>query len=410
MTYKLNSMQNLLKISLAAFLAAALLACGSAAKDKKGEITDMKVKLEKLKKEKSGLDVQIRQLETQIAKADPSSAQQAQKLVAVDSVRVQDFSHYIELQGKVDAKNVAYVAPRNGGGIVKKIYVSLGQTVRKGQLLVQLDDAVARQNVEAARQSIPGLESQVRLKQSVYERRENLWKQNIGSEVQVLQAKTEAEPAVSALNSARASVRLAQQAAGLNSIYAEIGGVVDQLNVRVGEFFGGSAPGGKPQISIVNTSDLKVLVQVPENYLNRVGVGTNLEISLPELNNRLISTKVTVASKLIDPVTRSFYIEGKLPADKDLRANQIASVRILDYSAPAAIAVPVNVVQSDEKGKYVYLVENSNGKTIARKKVVNVGEVYGGLIEIKGGLTGGETIITDGYQTVYDGQAVTITK
>ena len=401
-------MQNILKISITALVVISLAACGSnAAKDKKGELGDLKVKLEKLKEEKKGLDVQIRQVEEQIAKADPSAASVVKKLVSVDTVRIQDFTHFIDLQGKVDAKNIAYVAPRNGGGTVKAIYVSKGQSVRKGQLLLKLDDAVQRQQVAAAQQQIAGLESQARLAQSVYERQQNLWKQNIGTEVEVLRAKTNMEAAASQLNAARANVRLAQEAVNLTNVYAEISGTVDALNVRVGEFFSGADAQRNPQISIVNTGDLKVLVQVPENYLSKIQVGTPIEVSFPELNNRTITTKVSVVSKFIDPVTRSFYLEGKIPSDKDFRPNQIASVKIQDYKASGTIAVPINVVQSDEKGKYVYIMQTENGKQIARKRVVNVGEAYGGLIEIKGGLTGGEFIITEGYQTVYDGQAIT---
>ena len=215
------------------------------------------------------------------------------------------------------------------------------------------------------------------------------------------------EAAASQLNAARANVRLAQEAVNLTNVYAEISGTVDALNVRVGEFFSGADAQRNPQISIVNTGDLKVLVQVPENYLSKIQVGTPIEVSFPELNNRTITTKVSVVSKFIDPVTRSFYLEGKIPSDKDFRPNQIASVKIQDYKASGTIAVPINVVQSDEKGKYVYIMQTENGKQIARKRVVNVGEAYGGLIEIKGGLTGGEFIITEGYQTVYDGQAIT---
>ena len=401
-------MQNILKISITALVVISLAACGSnAAKDKKGELGDLKVKLEKLKEEKKGLNVQIRQVEKQIAKSYPSSASVVKKLVSVDTVRIQDFTHFIDLQGKVDAKNIAYVAPRNGGGTVKAIYVSKGQSVRKGQLLLKLDDAVQRQQVAAAQQQIAGLESQARLAQSVYERQQNLWKQNIGTEVEVLRAKTNMEAAASQLNAARANVRLAQEAVNLTNVYAEISGTVDALNVRVGEFFSGADAQRNPQISIVNTGDLKVLVQVPENYLSKIQVGTPIEVSFPELNNRTITTKVSVVSKFIDPVTRSFYLEGKIPSDKDFRPNQIASVKIQDYKASGTIAVPINVVQSDEKGKYVYIMQTENGKQIARKRVVNVGEAYGGLIEIKGGLTGGEFIITEGYQTVYDGQAIT---
>lgn len=398
-------MQKILKISITALIAISMAACGSnAAKDKKAELGDMKVKLEKLKKDKTGLDMQIRQLEEQIAKADPTAASAVKKLVSVDTVRVQDFTHYIDLQGKIDAKNVAYVAPRGGGGTVKAIYVSKGQAVRKGQLLLKLDDAIARQQVATAQQQIAGLEAQAKLSQSIYERQQNLWKQNIGTEVQVLQAKTRMEADASQLSTARANVRLAQESLNMTNVYAEINGIIDVLNIRVGEFFSGG------QMTIVNTTDLKILVQVPENYLSKIQVGTPLVVTLPELNNRMINATVSVVSKFIDPITRSFYIEGKIPSDKDFRPNQIATVRIQDYKATATIAVPVNVVQSDEKGKYVYIMGTENGRQVARKRVVNVGEAYGGLIEIKSGLTGGELIISEGYQTVYDGQAITTGK
>ncbi len=406
MTHKPDYMQHILKISFAAIIAISLVACGSSAKEPKADLGNKKAQLEKLKKEKSSLDADIRKLEDEIAKADPTAASQVKKLVSIDTVRVQDFTHFIELQGKVDAKNIAFVSPRNGGGTVKAVFVSQGQTVRKGQLLLKLDDAIARQQVATAQQQIAGLESDVKLKQSIYERQQNLWKQNIGTEVQVLTAKTAAEAAQSQLNAARASVRLAQEAVNQTNVSAEMSGTIDILNVRVGEFFSGFV-GNSAQIAIVNTSDLKVQIPVPENYLSKIQVGTNLEVILPELNNRTITTKVSVVSKLIDPINRSFIVEGKLPADKDLRPNQVATVKVQDYKVAATVAVPVNVVQSDEKGKYVYIMETANGKTVARKKVVIVGEAYGGMIEIKSGLTGGERIVTEGYQTIYDGQAIT---
>lgn len=400
-------MQNMLKISFTAFVALLIVACGGkGAKDAKGDLGDMKVKLEKLKKEKSGLDEEIRQLEEKIVQADPTAAALVKKLVSVDTVRVGDFTHTIDLQGRVDAKNVAYVAPRNGGGAVKAIYVTQGQSVRKGQLLLKLDDAIQRQQVATAQQGIAGLEAQVKLAQSVYERRQNLWKQNIGTEVEVLQAKTAAESAAAQLSSARAQVRLAQEAVSLTNVTAEISGTVDKLDIRVGEFFTGSTARG-PQITIVNTGDLKVVVPVPETYLSKVQQGSNLEVVFPELNNRVVNSKVSVVSKLIDPVTRSFNIEGKLPADNDFKPNQIASVKIQDYKANGAVTVPVNVVQTDEKGKYVYIAEKTGDKMLARKKVIITGEVSNGMIEVKSGLTGGEVIITEGYQSVYDGQSIT---
>ncbi|HQX97946.1 MAG TPA: efflux transporter periplasmic adaptor subunit, partial [Chitinophagaceae bacterium] len=157
-----------------------LASCGAGAKDKKGDIGDMKVKLEKLKKEKNELDANIRKLEDDITKADPEAAKLVKKLVTIDTLRIGDFSHYIELQGKIDAEGIGYVAPSGQGGQVKAVYAKLGSRVSKGQLLLKLDDAMARQGVVAAQQQTGVLKARLAQAQTVYERYQNLWKQNIG--------------------------------------------------------------------------------------------------------------------------------------------------------------------------------------------------------------------------------------
>lgn len=400
-------------IALVAGLAVMLAACsGNAAKDAKGDLSNKKAALAKLKKEKSELDSKIRTLESEIAEADPNSTG-TQRLVSIATVDSGAFTHFIDLQGKVDAENVAYVSPRGQGGTVKAVYVTEGKVVSKGQPILKLDDALARQQLAAAQQQIAGLESQAKLAQTVYERQQNLWKQNIGSEVQVLEAKTRAESAASQLSAAKANVRLAEEQVAQTTVTAEISGTIDLVNVKVGEFFSpASAANPNSGIRIVNTGNLKVRVSVPENYLSKIKVGSPLEVVLPELNNRVIKTKVTVASKLIDPTTRSFTIEGRLPYDKDLRPNQSAIVKIQDYTNPDAITVPLNIVLSDEKGRYLFVAEqaNNNGRLVARRRVVTVGESYGGMMEITSGLKVGDLIITEGYQTLYDGQSITAGK
>jgi membrane fusion protein (multidrug efflux system) len=412
MNYKIKIMQkmtgNILMVSSIAFV---LAACGgNAAKDRKGDLGDLKVRLEKKKKEKSEIDAEIRKLEAEIAKADPNAVQ-AQKLVAVDTLRVRDFAHYVDLQGRIDAEGVAFVSPHGLGGLVKAIYVRTGSRVSKGQLIMKLDDAVAQQQVATARQGISGAESYLRLKQSIYERRQNLWSQGIGSEVDLLAAKTEFENAASALNQAKAAVRLAQENAALSNVYAGISGIVDAMNVRVGEFFSPqSAADPKTGIRIVNNNSVKVITDVPENYIARIKRGDSVLISVPETGKADYKSVINVVGSSIDPTKRSFQIEARLPYDPMLKPNQLASMKILDYKARGIISVPENVVQTDEKGKYVYVIEKTGDRSIVRKKPVIVGESYNNATEIKSGLTGGEVIVTEGYQTVYDGQAVIISK
>lgn len=388
-------------ITAAFFLAS----CGAGAKDEKA--SELKAKLEKLKKEKNKLDTDIRNLEDEIAKADPKSAEQAQKLVSVDTMRIQDFVHYIELQGKIDAEGMAYVAPSGMGGQVKAVYVKMGQRVSKGQIILKLDDAMARQSVVAAQQQTGVLKARLAQAQTVYERYQSLWKQNIGAEIQVINAKADVDALQSQLNAAQAQVAMAQEQVNMSNVKAGISGMIDHMNVKVGEFFSpqsAAMPGAG--IRIVNNNNLKIVTNIPENYVTRIKKGDKVEVVVADSGKPPFQSVISMVGGSIDPNTRSFLAEAKLPSDPNLKPNQTATMKILDYSAKNAVVVPINLVQSDEKSKYVYVAEKEGNKMVARKKEVQVGEAYNGLIEIKSGLAGNELIITEGYQTVYEGQAV----
>jgi multidrug efflux pump subunit AcrA (membrane-fusion protein) len=111
-------------------------------------------------------------------------------------------------------------------------------------------------------------------------------------------------------------------------------------------------------------------------------------------------------SQLIDPRSRGFTAEAKVPADPALKPNLLATVKINDYSASNVIVIPLTTLQTDEKGKYVFVMVEENGKKVARKKPVVAGEVYGEQIEIKDGLVAGDQLISQGFQSIYDGQVV----
>jgi len=208
----------------------------------------------------------------------------------------------------------------------------------------------------------------------------------------------------SQVRGAESAVSSAQEQLAQTNVTAQISGVVERVQVRLGETFTGMV-GNSPQIILVNSSNLKITANVPENYISRVRKGDSVQVVINETGKPYRSVIYNVGAA-IDNTNRSFIAEAKLPSDPLLKPNQLATMKILDYKAKAAIVVPLNVVQTDEKGKYVYIIEKNGDKMIARKKTVTVGESYNATTEIKSGLTGTETIITEGYQTVYDGQAV----
>lgn len=353
-------------------------------------VAKQKAELQKMKDQQAALVAKIQKAEEALAKVDSSFApKEKTKLIAFQPVVPENFTHFIELQGKIDALNIAFVTPRNGtGGQVKEIYVKKGEMVRKGQLLLKLDDALLKQQLGTARQ-------QLGFAEDLYNRRKNLWAQQIGSEVELVTSKNQ-------VDQAQKQVDFVNKQIELTNVYADISGVADDVNIRLGEFFSGNN-----QIRIVNTTELKAVAQVPENYLGQVKVGSNVKVVIPELKNKTIDTKISVTGKIIDPSNRGFYVESKLPFEKDLYPNQVALIKIQDYTASNAITIPVNSLQTDDKGKYVMVVVKTGDRLVARKKPIKIGMMYGDKVEVLSGIQAGDNIITEGYQGIYDEQPIT---
>jgi RND family efflux transporter MFP subunit len=386
-------MQAFIKITVFSAIVAFSACTGT---EKSGSLTDKKNKLAALKKEVSAL-------ESEIATQDTAAANQATgKLVVTAVLSAQTFNHYIDLQGKIESESVSYVTARGGGGQVKGVFIKRGDVVPKGKLLLKLDDAIQRQAVIAAEQGLETLKTQLSFAKTLYQKQKNLWEQNIGTEVQLISAKNNVELLENQLKTAQEQVKISREQLQFTSVYSDVDGVVEDVNVRVGEIFTGAG-----QIKIVNTTKLKLTAEVPENYSQRVKTGTKLTINLPDLQ-KSIQAPISVVGKIINPNSRSFFIEAKVAADKDLRPNQIALVQILDYTIPNAIAIPVNTLQNDETGKYVMVAVNEKGKLIARKRMVTVGEFYKDQLEIKTGLQAGDQIVTEGFQSLYDGQFIVL--
>ena len=366
-----------------------LLSCGNS---NDNSLQGKKKKLEDLKAQQIKLNEDIVKLQADIAKLDPSAAQEAKaRLVAITTIQPDTFTHYIDLQGKVDAENIAYVTPQNAGGQVQAIYVKQGDFVKKGQLLIKL-------NNEAASTQLGPLQVQLNNAQDILRRRQTLWQQGIGTEVELTNAKATVEGLQKQINAV--NVQLGQY-----NVYAHMSGVAETVNIKIGETFSPQTA-SMAGIQIVNTSNLKVTANVPENYLGQVKEGSNIRISFPDIN-KTINAKVSLTGKVIDPNSRSFYIEAHLPNDNNFHPNQIAVVQIQDYSKKGAITIPVNTLQTDEEGKFVMVAVNENGKLIARKRTVTMGKMYNDTLEITGGLQTGDQIITQGYQGLYDGQLLT---
>lgn len=286
------------------------------------------------------------------------------------------------------------------------MYVRQGQAVKKGQLLLKLDDAILRQSVTAARRQTDGIKTQLAFAKNVYQRQKNLWDKGIGTEVQLITAKTNVESLENQLGAANEQIKVAQEQLNTSNVVSDVSGIADEVNIKVGEIFSGMNAQGQPQIKIVNTSSLKAVTTIAENYINKLHTGTPVVITLPDVN-KTFNSSISYLGQSIANNMIGFVAEAKLPRDAALKPNQTAIIKIQDYTASNAIVIPVNTIQNDEKGKYVYVLQKSgNGQMYASKRNINIGEAFGEMVEVKTGLSAGEQLITEGYQDLYEGQQV----
>ncbi len=399
-------MKKLLTISMVILLVSFVSSCGDTSK-KGNSLEDKKAQLTKLKSEQGALDSKIAGLEKDIAKIDTSASEVKPKLVSLSAVNTFDFKHYLTLQGSVDDKNVSYITPTGQPGVVKAIYVKQGDKIRKGQLILKMDDAVAQQNVTAIKQQLGGIKAQLELAKSVYQRQKNLWDQQIGTEVQLLQDKTQVETLENQIKATQAQVNTVQEQANQSNVYSNVNGTVDDITTHIGEAFNGNPLTGG-YIRIVNEAELKISVTVPENYTGQVNKGTKVIVSFPD-NDKTFNSEISFLSQTIGATTRGFTAQIKVPKGLKLRPNEIALVKILDYNAPNSIAIPVNTLQTGQDGKFVLVEDKKGDQMIAKKVSVVPGQLSGDSIEIKQGLQTGQQLITDGYQGLFDGQPITNT-
>jgi RND family efflux transporter MFP subunit len=308
-------------------------------------------------------------------------------LVSVATLKDTVFNHYLDIQGSVNTKENILIQPEMPGTLVS-LNVKAGQRVSKGQLLARVDDGGSSQQVAS-------LETQYQLAKTTFERQKNLWSQKIGSEIQYLQAQTQ-------MLSLQRSVAQAKAMLSKTEIRAPFSGTIDEVFVERGQVV---SAGPQGLMRIVNLNNMYVSTSIPESYIGKLKVGTQVDVFLTSLNKNY-KGKVRQIGNFINPNNRSFGIEVSIPNPENLlRPNQVAKLKVIDYTVKNAIVVPSNVVQEDGKGnQFVFVAANSNGKTAtAKKTMVTVGKSSDNLTEILSGLNANDIIVIEGVNTISEG-------
>ena len=343
--------------------------------------------LAQYKTEQGALADKIKALEAEIAKLDPQVEDESKaKSVTVTPLLQSTFQHFVEVQGTVDALNNVLVTPQMGGAVTA-VYVREGDFVKQGAVIAKVDDSIMKQSMEE-------IKNQFTLATTLFEKQKSLWDQKIGTELQYIQAKNNVEALERRMATLNTQI-------GQTRVIAPISGVVDKVNVKVGEM---AAP-GMGVVRLVNLSSLKIVAKVADTYAASVKKGDMVQIKFPDIN-QAYTARVNFVSTTVDPLSRTFTIEAKLPSGNAIKPNMLAQVLINDVTKNNALVIDQNLVQSTERGNVVYVAVEEGGKKIARSKTVTTGQSYNGKVEILDGLTSGDQLITLGYQEVADGQTI----
>ncbi|ARN78202.1 efflux transporter periplasmic adaptor subunit [Nonlabens spongiae] len=356
---------------------------------------------EAIQQRKTQLLNQKKELENKISSIESYLNENTKKkegvLVSIAAVEDTLYNHYIELQGSVDTKkNITLMAEMQG--ILTNVYVTEGQKVRKGQRLARIDDGGLAQQIEQ-------MKVQEQLAKTTYERQKRLWDQNIGSEIQFLQAKANYEAQQSSISSM-------QQRLAKSVITAPFAGTIDEVITEQGSTV---SPGMTQLFRIVNLDDMYIEVEVPETYIASVKEGTDVKVEFPVLGES-VESEVRQSSSYINPANRSFKIEIPVEnKDQNIKPNLTARIKINDYTNESALLLPLAVISENQNGEqYVMVAENlkegDNGfnTAVAKRRIIQTGKTSNNMVEITEGLEKGEMIIVEGARSVKPDQEIRI--
>lgn len=358
--------------------------CSSDLETKKAEVEELKTQIQDLKG-------QVVALEEEIKKEDPTYGKVTvnKTLITVLEVAPRYFEHKIEVRGAVESRTNVTVSPQVPGKI-ERVNVVAGQDVKKGQLLFTLDSDIINNNIAE-------LKTALELATIMANKQENLWKKNIGTEVQYLQAKNNKESLERKLATAKSQLDQTR-------VLAPFSGTVDALDAKVGEM----AQPGMPLVRIVNPNDVYISSDVSERFIGKFKKADKAEIYFPSQGRKMVS-QVSSVGQVINSQNRTFEMEVYLPKlDFPVKPNQVVVLNLRDYQNEQALVVPTQLIQKDNKGSFVFEIVKDGSNLVAKKVYVETGVTYNNETEIKSGLKANQRLANKGFRELSEGVIVSI--
>ena len=351
-------------------------------------LNDLKFQKEEMIQQINILKKKLKDIDQEILQLDPD-----EKLPLVTSFKIiqENFNHHLEVQGNIKTRQNVLLYPEYIG-ILTRIHVNEGQNVKKGTLLAQIDDAGLRNKLEQ-------LKIQLNLSKITYERQQRLWDKNIGSEMQLLHAKTTYQSQLESITQLKKQLLKTQ-------IRAPFSGTIDEIIANTGSNL---IPGQTPVFRVVNLNNMYVEASIPERYISEIKLGSEAIVEIPVLR-KTYSTQIRQIGNFINPNNRSFRVEAQLlNSENNIKPNLTCKLKIRDYSNPKALMIPLGIIRENSKGdKYIFKLKAENKKDVykTKKTFIELGKKSFDKVEVTKGIKLGELILNEGAAIVDDNQRV----
>lgn len=315
------------------------------------------------------------------------------EVAQVKTIALQDDAQAV---GSLRSRQSVVLRPEVAGRIAQ-IGFAEGQRVRKGQLLVQLDDVLQKAELSQA-------QAQLSIARANLKRNEELV-------AQAFVAQRVLDESRAALQVAEAQVALAQARLARMRVLAPFDGTVGLRNINLGEY----VKDGADLVNLEDTSQLTVDFRLPERYQTRIATGQAVKVELDALPGKTFNARVQAVDPLLDANGRSIAVRAVLPPAPggELRPGMFARVTTVFATNDAALVVPEEaIVPQGGKQFVVELVKEGEGdgaKLVSRRTEVQLGVRRGAQVQVISGVSEGDTVVVAGQQRLQkDGTAVRV--
>lgn len=323
---------------------------------------------------------------------ETAEPEQVVKTVNVETKQLepQVFESYLQQVGTVTTDNDVQVSAEVSGRIVN-LAKKEGDNVQKGQTVIKVDDRKLQQELNR-------LQATTSQSRENYERLKRLYEEeDIGSEIDYLNAKYAYEQNLAALESLKVDLEN-------TSISAPFTGIVETIFTEIGEMV---SP-GTPVFRLINKQSKKVELGVPARYAGQIEIGDKTEVWFDFDTDTRYELPVSHIGNTIDPTNRTFSVEIEMPSDlNQIKIDMIANVRLETERVENVIVVGEEYVYQKHGDSVVYVAgQDEEGNSIANERIVTLGPNYGNNVVIQDGLTSGEELITLGSSYLQDGSRI----